>query len=414
MIKSDKATFEGADGQKLAARVDQPASGAKAWAVFAHCFSCSKDIKAAGRIAKLLAASGYGVLRFDFTGLGFSEGDFGNTNFSSNIADLVAAARWLETEHGAPQLLIGHSLGGAAVVAAASRIDSARAVVTIGAPADAEHVLHTFSDDLDAIETNGEAEVALAGRPFTIRKQFLDDVRGAKVREAAAHLGRPLLVLHAPLDQTVGIDNATGLFVSAKHPKSFISLDGADHLLSRAADADFAASTIAAWASRYVSYEQDRSGEAVGADHAIRIEETGNGAYENRVTIGNHAFLSDEPKSVGGGDAGPDPYELVSAGLGACTSMTLRMYADRKDWPLEKVRVRVTHQKDHAADCAECEEGQKVDIFERQIEIQGDLDEVQRSRLLEIADRCPVHRTLHEPVVVRTQLVERAFTDLPN
>lgn len=408
-LKTGKAEFESQSGATLAARIDAPDGPARAWALFAHCFSCSKDIHAAQGIARRLAGLGIGVMRFDFTGLGHSEGDFANTNFSSNVEDLVAAARWLREEVGGPQLLIGHSLGGAAVIVAASKIETAQAVATIGAPSDAEHVIHNFSAHIDEIESRGEAQVSLAGRPFMIRKQFLDDVRGSNVRDAAAALKKPLLVLHSPLDNTVGIDNATGLFIAARHPKSFISLDKADHLLTRAEDAVYVAESIAGWAGRYLPAQREATAVAPGkAPHsAVRVTETGNGRYEVLVEAGSHAFLADEPESMGGGDMGPDPYQLLSAGLGACTAITLRMYANRKGWPLEKVSVEVSHEKEHAEDCERCEEGRKVDIFERKLWVHGNLDEEQRARLLEIADKCPVHKTLMEPGMVRTHLLEQ-------
>ncbi|MEM7766428.1 MAG: bifunctional alpha/beta hydrolase/OsmC family protein [Pseudomonadota bacterium] len=409
MTQSTRIDFPGADGQTLAARLDLPDQPARATALFAHCFSCSKDILAAKRIAETLAAHGFAVLRFDFTGLGHSEGDFANTNFSTNVQDLIAAAEWLAETHSGPDLLIGHSLGGAAAVVAGARIEAVKAVVTIGAPADAEHVLDQFGAGLEEIETAGEAEVSLAGRPFRIKRQFLEDVRGQKVRDAAADLAKPLLVMHAPLDQTVGIDNATGLFVAAKHPKSFISLDSADHLLSRKGDAIYAANALAAWASRYVDGKvapQSGRMEARGS-HDVVVSETGAGRYENTVQIGPQRFIADEPVDVGGGGRGPDPYEWVTAGLGACTSMTIRMYAERKGWPLEAVSVSLSHAKDHAEDCEACEAGKKIDVFERVLTLQGSLSDDQRSRLLEIADRCPVHRTLHEPVQIRTTLQGR-------
>lgn len=405
MLKRGRIDFPGADEQKLAARLDLPDFPARAFALFAHCFSCSKDIHAASRIARRLTEHGIGVLRFDFTGLGHSEGDFANTNFSTNIQDLEAAAAWLNQEVGGPQLLIGHSLGGAAVVAAAANLPQVQAVATIGAPSDAEHVIHNFGERLDEIESSGEAEVHLAGRPFTIKKQFVDDVRGAKVRDAAAGLKRPLLVLHAPLDDIVGIDNATGLFVAAKHPKSFISLDKADHLLTREQDAYYAADMIAAWAAPYAfegGVEQPPKTERGSRD--VVVTETRRGKLENMVAIGDHHFIADEPVAIGGGGRGPDPYEFVTAGLGACTSMTLRIYAERKGWPLERVSVALSHSKDYADDCEHCEEGRKIDIFERTITIDGPLDDEQRQKLLEIADKCPVHRTLEEQVHVRTRL----------
>ncbi|MEL6567740.1 MAG: bifunctional alpha/beta hydrolase/OsmC family protein [Pseudomonadota bacterium] len=403
-LKSGKAEFESARGEILAARLDVPEGPVRAWALFAHCFSCSKDIHAAQRIAKRLAALGIGVMRFDFTGLGHSDGDFANTNFSSNVQDLLAAAQWLRAQTGGPGLLIGHSLGGAAVVVAAHHIETVKAVATIGAPADAEHVIHNFGSKIDEIETHGEAEVSLAGRPFTIRKQFLDDVRGARVRDAAAALKKPLLVLHSPLDETVGIENATGLFIAAKHPKSFISLDSADHLLSKAEDAAYAAESIVGWAGRYLPETTESEPAQTPPQGLLGVTETGKGLYQVAIQAGAHAFFADEPKSIGGDDSGPDPYQLLSAGLGACTAITLRMYANRKGWALEKVSLNVSHEKGHAEDCERCEEGRKVDIFERHLLLEGDLDEAQRSRLLEIADKCPVHKTLMEPVMVRTRL----------
>ena len=396
--------FPGANGQMLSARIDRGAAPPKAWALFAHCFTCSKDTLASKRVAERLAEQGFGVMRFDFTGLGHSGGDFANTNFSTNVQDLIAAGNWLRETYGSVDLLLGHSLGGSASVVAARQIDGVKAVATIGAPADADSVISNFEANLDEIETRGEADVLLAGRQFTIKKQFIDDVRGASVRDAAAALRLPLLILHSPVDQTVGIENATGLFMAAKHPKSFSSLDTADHLLTRREDAEYAADIIAAWASHHIPKSEAVAKTLTGQEDVV-VEETRNGRYENAITIGAQHYIADEPAGVGGGGQGPDPYQWVTVGLGACTSMTLRMYAERKKWPLESVKVTLRHEKDYAEDCEECEEGRKVDIFHREIEINGDLDAGQRARLLEIADKCPVHRTLHEPVLVRTRVV---------
>jgi uncharacterized OsmC-like protein/alpha/beta superfamily hydrolase len=404
MARTERVEFEGALGDRLSARLERPAGVARGYAIFAHCFSCSKDIFAASRISRRLAELGLAVLRFDFTGLGQSDGDFANTNFSSNIQDLIAAGRFLEAEYQAPSLLVGHSLGGAAVIAAALEMPSVKAVATIGAPADAEHVQCQFSEDVETIRTEGIAEVSLGGRPFTIKKQFLDDIEGRTLEDAVAALKRPLLIAHSPTDETVGVDNASRLFLAAKHPKSYLSLDQADHLLRGDVPARHAADVIASWASRYVGGEEIAPPRAA-KNGGVVVRETGRGRFENHVVVGEHALLADEPEGVGGGGAGPTPYQYLNGALGSCTAMTVRLYADRKKWPLERVQVTLHHTKDHAADCEACADGEerKVDIVEREIRLEGNLDPEQRARLLEIADRCPVHRTLNSPVVIRTR-----------
>lgn len=398
--------FPGAHGELLAARLDAPAGVPHAYALFAHCFTCSKDSLAATRIAAALKERGIAVLRFDFTGLGGSQGDFANTDFSSNVGDLVAAADYLRREHAAPALLIGHSLGGAAVLAAAAGIPEAKAVVTIGAPFEPGHVAHLLAPARAEIEARGEAEVDLAGRRFRVRRQFLEDLAAADNREAIGRLRRALLVMHAPGDRTVAIDNAAQIFQAARHPKSFVSLDDADHLLSRRPDAAYAAQVIAAWAARYIG-EAKPEPAAAGAEGGVRVEEAGSGRYANIVHAGRHRLRADEPEAAGGEDSGPTPYQLLLASLGACTSMTLRMYAERKGWPLERVAVELRHARIHAADCAECENRDgKVDRIERVVHLDGALDAGQRARLLEIADRCPVHRTLHGEIIVPTRLAD--------
>jgi len=397
-----RITFTGSQGDTLAARLDAPAGPIRAHALFAHCFTCSKDIFAASRIAAGLTQHGYAVLRFDFTGLGASEGEFANTNFSSNVEDLVRAAGHLREHFQAPTLLIGHSLGGAAVLAAAGDIPEAKAVATIAAPADAEHVIDNFKADIDEIERSGEAEVELAGRKFTIRKQLLDDVRGRTLTDRIAGLKRALLVMHAPLDETVGIDNATRIFTAAKHPKSFVSLDTADHLLTRRADAEYAADIIAAWASRFVGEPAE---EAVAAEGFVRVGETGLGKFQQQVVSGAHTLFADEPEEMGGLDSGPSPYDYLAIALGACTAMTLRLYAERKGLPLDHVEVEVSHGRVHAKDCAECDQREGlVDRFERRIALSGELSEEQRARLMEIADKCPVHRTLERSSAIVTRM----------
>jgi uncharacterized OsmC-like protein/alpha/beta superfamily hydrolase len=409
----ERITFPGSSGAALAARLDLPAGPPRAFALFAHCFTCGKDIHAASRIANALTDVGFGVLRFDFTGLGMSEGEFANTNFTSNTEDLIAAADWLRSAHRAPQVLIGHSLGGAAVLAVAGSIPEVRAVATIGAPASPEHVTGVFSSSLDEIESTGVADVELAGRPFTIRKQFLDDLRNHVVTDRVATMKRALLVLHSPVDNTVGIDNAAEIFLAARHPKNFVSLDGADHLLSEYSDAAFAASMIGAFANRYI-VDESGARDVPRATAPVVVAETSQGAFLNHVVVGRHRLLADEPESVGGYDAGPSPYDFLGIALGACTSMTLRMYADRKQLPLDQVSVEVTHGKVHADDCVECAGNERladrsgmIDRFERVLHISGDdLTDADRAKLLAIADKCPVHRTLESASSIVTRLAD--------
>jgi putative redox protein len=393
--------FPNAAGNQLAALLDRPAGIPRATVLFAHCFTCGKDIHAARRIAEGLTALGFAVLRFDFTGLGSSEGEFANTTFSSNVDDLVAAADHLRKTLSAPALLIGHSLGGAAVLAAAERIPEARAVATIAAPSDPGHVTHLFKDHIDLIRESGEVEVSLAGRPFTISREFIDDIAEQRLLAKVRQLRRALLIFHSPVDQVVGIENASGIFQAAKHPKSFISLADADHLLSRRSDAAYVASVIAAWSERYLDLVPQAEPSRPEADVVIR--ETGLGKFQQDVTAGRHRMLADEPQSLGGLGSGPTPYQYLLAGLGACTAMTLRLYAEHKGIPLEGVEVALSQSKIHAADCETCEtkEG-KIDRIERRISLTGPLDAGQRARLLEIADKCPVHRTLTSEVDIRT------------
>ncbi len=404
---SEKLTFPGSSGEALAARLDRPAGAPRAYALFAHCFTCSKDIFAAARISEALVERGFAVLRFDFTGLGASEGEFANTNFSSNVEDLVRAADYLRENHRAPEILIGHSLGGAAVLAAAGSVPEANAIATIGAPADAEHVVHNFSAKLDEIEKTGVAVVKLAGREFTIKKQFLDDLKAQSLATQVAEMRKALLVFHTPRDSFVGIENAAAIFQAAKHPKSFISLDDADHLLSRRSDAIYVADVLSAWASRFISAETSATVLPFpGPEGQVSVAETGQGKFQAEIVSHTHRLLADEPVSFGGLDSGLSPYDLLSAALGACTTMTLRMYAERKNLDLDRVSVHVRHGKIHAEDCAECGEGRegRIDRFERELVLEGDLDEATRKRLREIADKCPVHKTLEQSSVVVTTL----------
>ncbi|RFP87565.1 OsmC family protein [Rhodobacteraceae bacterium 63075] len=404
-MPTKRLDFESRSGHKLAARLDMPDGPHLATALFAHCFTCSKDIPAAKRISQRLAAQGIAVLRFDFTGLGHSEGEFANTDFSSNVGDLAAAAEALEAGIGAPDLLIGHSLGGAAVIAAAGQIPSAKAVVTIGAPYDPAHVTRHFGEKREEILETGEAEVDLGGRPFVIRKEFLEDVSHANLETRLQELGKALLVLHAPRDEIVGIDNAAEIFMAAKHPKSFITLDDADHLITRPGDAEYAAEVIAAWAARYLDMRPPAP--PPGAPEGItRVSEADPQGFLQDIMSGpQHHALADEPEAYGGTNRGMSPYGFLAAGLGACTSMTIRMYARRKGWPLEHVRVDVSHEKVHAQDASEGSR-EKIDSFKRVVHLEGELSGEQRQKLLEIADKCPVHRTLERANDIVTELAE--------
>jgi uncharacterized OsmC-like protein/alpha/beta superfamily hydrolase len=401
-MPAERFDFPNAGGERLAALLDMPAGEPRAFALFAHCFTCGKDIRAAKRIAEGLTARGIAVLRFDFTGLGASEGEFANTNFSSNVADLVAAANHLRQTHQAPAILIGHSLGGAAVLAAAAEVPEARAVVTIAAPADPSHVTGLLKERVDEIRARGEVEVTLAGRPFRIRREFLDDVAEQRLDERISNLRKALLVMHSPTDTIVGIDNASHIFLAAKHPKSFVSLADADHLLSKRRDAVYAADVIAAWAGRYLDMIPEAEADDDAAPGAVSVTETGRGKFQQLIAAGPHRFLADEPAAAGGLDSGPGPYDLLLAALGACTAMTLRLYADRKGLPLERVAVRLTHSRIHAADCETCEtkEGM-LDRIDKEIAVAGKLDDAERTRLLEIAEKCPVNRTLKSEIEIR-------------
>ncbi|MCK8462602.1 bifunctional alpha/beta hydrolase/OsmC family protein [Aliiroseovarius sp. S1339] len=404
-MKTEKFSFTGHAGHALAARLDLPDGPHLATALFAHCFTCGKDIAAARRIAARLAGLGIAVLRFDFTGLGHSDGEFENTHFSSNVDDIVLAAKALSDRGMSPSLLIGHSLGGAAIIKAASLLPDTKAVVTIGAPADPAHVVDNFREAVPRIRAEGSAEVRLGGRPFRVSHEFIKDVEASDLDTVLGTLKPSLLVLHAPRDEVVSIDNAARIFMAAKHPKSFVTLDDADHLISRVADAEYAADVIAAWAAKYV--ELAPPAPPPGAPEGIvRASEADPRGFLQDIQSGpNHHTFADEPLAYGGTNKGMSPYGFLAAGLAACTSMTIRMYARRKGWPLDHVRVDVSHDKVHAQD-AETGTRDRIDQFRREIYLQGALDADQKARLLEIADRCPVHRTLEGSSEVVTVLAE--------
>ena len=403
-MTSTTIAFTNYDGINLSGEIHWPSGRPRAFVLFAHCFTCTRKSKAAVTIARALNLSGLAVLTFDFTGLGQSEGEFADSNFSSNVGDLIAAANFLEAEHSGPSILIGHSLGGTAVLAAAERISSCRAVATIGAPARAEHVTQLLGEQLEAIERDGIASVHIGERPFVIKRQFVDDVAGQTVPENLRNLRAALMIMHSPLDRIVEIDNASEIFTNAIHPKSFVSLDKADHLLSRRADAEYAAEVLASWAARYLDPDDTETEESTVAGVSAC---TGTEGFQTDVRAGRHTWLADEPHSVGGTDLGPTPYDLLGTGLASCTSMTMQLYARRKQWPLEEACVNVEHNRIHAEDSADCEsDGGYIDTFTKTIKLIGDLDETQRARLVEISSRCPVHKTLMGTIKLETRLVD--------
>ena len=400
-----KIIFENKEGQTLVGKLELPVNQhPHNFAIFAHCFTCNKNLAAIRNIGKALTSNGFGVLRFDFTGLGESEGDFGDTNFSGNIEDLIAAADYLKDNYSAPTLFIGHSLGGAAAIYASAQVNSIKAVATIGAPSSPKHVQHLLHSSVDEIKKNGKAIVNLSGRDFTIKKQFLDDLEGKTLSETVNNLRKPILIMHSPQDNTVGIKNAEEIYKAAHHPKSFISLDGADHLLMNKKDSIYAGEVISGWAKRYLDITD--SEELPKTKHHVVASLDFDDGFTTAMKVGNHYMTADEPTSYGGNDFGPSPYELVSAGLSACTAMTLQMYTKRKDWHIDNVEVHTSYSKTHALDCEDCESpNAKIDTFHREIKITGDFDDKQLERLLQIADKCPVHKTLHNETQVITKIV---------
>jgi len=400
-MRTKKISFKNSQGDTLSAKLEMPL-GQKpvAFALFAHCFTCSKDLQAVTNIGNALASRGFAVLKFDFTGLGESEGEFAETNFSSNISDLISASKFLEKEYEAPELIIGHSLGGAAVLRAAAEISSLKGVVTIAAPADPTHVKHLLEDKEEDIRITGQAKVNIGGRSFTIKKQFLEDLEENSIENVLPGLKKALLILHSPQDEIVEIKNAAKIYSLAKHPKSFISLDGANHLLAGRRDSIYVGDVISSWASRYLEIDEERT---LNTSEQVAVR-TGT-KYTSEIKAGKHRLIADEPENVGGDDMGPGPYEFLLASLGACKGMTLRMYADRKNWDLKETTVHLSHQKKHTEDCENCDEkDSKIDVIDVMIEVEGDLEDQQRARLIEISEKCPVHRTLTGDIKIESKL----------
>lgn len=407
MPRSEKITFDNDSGHELSAFLELPADTKPyAYAIFAHVFTGNKSLTATRHIARGLTQNGIAVLRFDFTGLGESEGDFADTNFSSNVKDILAAANYLEEHFEAPKILIGHSLGGAAVIFASSQLDSIKAVATVGAPSDPEHVTHLLRDKVDDIISLGAAKVNIGGREFMIKKQFLDDLQNKDMFEILKDLKKPIMVLHSPQDTVVEIDNAAQIYHAAFHPKSFVSLDGADHMLTNKGDAAYAGDIIANWVKRYIEIPKKK---LLKTDSSV-VAKLGNVGYAAEIRAGDHGLIADEAEDVGGEDFGPSPYQYLSVALASCTVMTLQMYARRKQWPLENVLVHIDYDKRYVEDCEDCpDKNRKIDVFRKKIVLEGDLDEAQRARLMEIADRCPVHKTLHSAVQIESVLTTAEF-----
>lgn len=405
MMNTKKVTFTNKDNEQLAGRLELPQNQKPHnFAIFAHCFTCTKNLTAVKNIGRALTDAGFGILRFDFTGLGESEGDFENTNFSGNVADLVEAAQFLEKNYQAPSLLIGHSLGGAAAIFAADRIPSIKAVAVINAPSHPTHVMRLLKESEPEITKNGKAKVNLGGIDFTIKKQFLEDLEHKPLEKIVRNFRKALLILHSPQDKMVSIKNAEEIYKAARHPKSFISLDGVDHLLSQKEDSQYAGRVIAEWASRYVEIPTD---EQITTKSRVAASLDKDDTFTTHLKLGDHNFIADEPTNFGGNNYGPSPYEFLSAGLAACTVMTIQMYARRKKWEVENVSCHINYSKEHAVDCEHCEEDSaKIDTFTREIKLLGNLSEEQKKKLLEIADKCPVHRTLHTKTQVITKLIE--------
>jgi len=399
-----KVTFQNQEGQTLSGRLELPANQhPHNFALFAHCFTCNKNLSAIRNISRSLISKGFGVLRFDFTGLGESDGDFEDTNFSGNVEDLIAASDYLTEHHMSPTLLIGHSLGGAAAIFAGGQIPSVNAIATIGAPSNPKHVQHLLRSSLEEIRENGMATVNLGGRNFTIKQHFLEDLETKSLPDVAKSLRKALLVMHSPQDETVGIKNAEEIYIAAHHPKSFVSLDGADHLLMRKEDSMYVGNVIASWAERYVTIPET---EQVATSHDVVASLSGDAAFLTQMKVGNHYMIADEPERIGGNDFGPTPYELLSAGLAACTAMTVQMYARRKKWDVQNIEVHISYDKRHSVDCQDCEDPTaKIDTFNKFIKLEGDLDEKQKARILQIADKCPVHKTLHSETQTITTLL---------
>ena len=404
-MKSEKLEIVNKKGVKLQAYLELPANQhPNFYAVFAHCFSCNSTLSAVKNITRALTNFGFGVVRFDFTGLGKSEGEFADSHFSANVDDLIAVSDFMQETYETPTLLIGHSLGGAAVIVAASKLESIKAVATIGAPAHVDHVTQHFSHQLDEVKVKGEVEVNIGGRPFKINQEFVDDFAKTDLPAITEKLRKPILIMHSPVDTIVGIDNQQ-LYLKAKHPKSFISLDHADHLLTENRDSSYVGNMIGAWVQPYFPDRENvmlsPEGEQL-VGHLNLLEDN----FTTNIQTKNHAFVADEPASVGGDDFGPSPYEYLNAGLAACTAMTLKLYSERKKWDLQQVFVYLSHSKKHSDELeVDIEKPGYLDHISKKLRLVGNLEDQQKQRLMEIASKCPVHKTLSSEVLIETKII---------
>lgn len=405
MIKSSqKITFENSRGEKLSARIAFPIDRKPHnFAVFANCFTSNKNFKAIRYITQSLTAEGFGVLSFDFTGLGESEGNFAGTAFSSSVDDLICAANYLKENYVAPTLIVGHSLGGAAVILAASQVDEIKAVVTSGTPSARQHVRNLLKSGIEEIEENGVAEVDIGGRPFTVKKEFIDDLVNQKLPGVVKQIRKSYLGLHSAQDTIVGIENESELYLAVRHPRSFISPDGADHLLSKEKDACCAGDLIVTWAKRYVEIPEIE--ELSTQSRVVAYLDTSE-KFTTHIKADQRSLIADEPENFGANVFGPSPYQLVASGLATCTLMTLHLYAELKKWDLQEVFRHIRHETTHLEDWKDCENPKaQIDKFTRDLELIGDLDVEQKQKLLEVSGKCPVHQPPENVAHIETRMI---------
>lgn len=387
-MNTQELKIKNRDGVELSATIDFPSNQKPSQiAIFSHCFTCTSNLNAVRNINRALTQNGFAVVRFDFTGLGKSGGDFKNSHFEANVEDLVDVHQYITENYFAPEFIVGHSLGGSAAIVAAHKIPALKAVCTIGSPADVEHTTKHFKSQVKELEDNGETQVTIGGREYSVNQNFVDGFKKHKLPEIIKSLKKPILIFHSPIDEVVGVYNAQEIYENAMHPKSFVSLDDADHLLSKKEDSLYVGNVISSWVSRYLPKKQKEKQDPEKHQLVANLNLVED-KFTTSISTDDHTLLADEPVSLGGDNFGMSPYELVSAGLAACTTMTLKLYAERKKWSLKDVKVYLSHAKEKN------EQGETVDVFKKEIEIKGAVDDTQKDRLIEIASKCPVHKTL--------------------